>query len=244
MKTTHQRHGGTMATLPHVDPDHKWSKTDILAVQSALRQTCGSIDFEPLPERWQRSIIDEIEAAMEHAWCDCESAAQCTDVAVAMNPVESPDPWGDQSFYYLRKYFIAGEETCAGSTTVAQRCNIAIHDAISGTARLMLQHRPDQQNAPRRQPGGNTDRRHHSHRFRQSRGRLVVSAMTISATRSAAVSWRGMILDSSLRTIIDRPTRCVIRLSISGGPGHQDNNQMASCIITVQSARSKYPRPS
>jgi hypothetical protein len=121
-----------LAALPHVGPNHKWSKTDILAVQSALRQTCGSIDFQTLPERWKRSIIDEIEAAMGHVWCDCESTVQCADVAVAVSPVESPDPWGDQSFYYLRKYFIAGEETCAGSTTVAQRCNIAIHDAING----------------------------------------------------------------------------------------------------------------
>ena len=52
-----------LAPLSHVGPNHLWSKTDILEVQSVLRQTCSSIDFEPLPDKWKRSIIVEIEAA-------------------------------------------------------------------------------------------------------------------------------------------------------------------------------------
>lgn len=29
-------------------------------------------EFDPIPDLWKKSIIDNIEAQLENAWCDCD----------------------------------------------------------------------------------------------------------------------------------------------------------------------------
>ena len=71
--------------IPHVGPDHKWSKADIQEVHDKLCQTCDDISFEPIPTRWKTSIITEIEDAMDEAWCECEEGPGifCTPEIIA-----------------------------------------------------------------------------------------------------------------------------------------------------------------
>jgi len=61
-----------LPTLDEVGPNHRWSKADIQEVQDALKATCEDISFDTIPELWKQSIIDEINEAIEQAWCDCE----------------------------------------------------------------------------------------------------------------------------------------------------------------------------
>jgi len=61
--------------LPPVDENHRWSKSDIAAVHSKLLETnCDQISFSAIPDNWSQSIIDEINAALPLAWCDCSDA--------------------------------------------------------------------------------------------------------------------------------------------------------------------------
>ena len=55
-----------------VDPSHIWTKNDIQAVQGALKGICSSISFSAVPDLWNQSIIDEINAALSTAWCGCK----------------------------------------------------------------------------------------------------------------------------------------------------------------------------
>jgi len=62
----------TLDPLEEVDENHIWSKNDIQVVQNALILTCVEIEFSDMPDKWKQSILDEIDTAMEQAWCHCE----------------------------------------------------------------------------------------------------------------------------------------------------------------------------
>jgi hypothetical protein len=63
--------------IPHVEPEHIWTKGDISTVQNALSQTCSEINFGTIPDLWKQSIIDEINSALGQAWCDCNDETEC-----------------------------------------------------------------------------------------------------------------------------------------------------------------------
>lgn len=58
--------------LAEVSDPHLWSEDDITAVRERLMETCPEISFSEPLELWRQSAIDEIEAEMQKAWCDCE----------------------------------------------------------------------------------------------------------------------------------------------------------------------------
>ena len=57
--------------LDEVDEGHVWTKSDIRDVQNKLKQTCADISFDDIPDKWLQSIIDDIKAAKDKAWCHC-----------------------------------------------------------------------------------------------------------------------------------------------------------------------------
>ncbi len=59
-------------TVPEVMAPHKWSKDDIELVRERLIETCDSISFSQPLRLWSRQVVDEIESAMNEAWCDCD----------------------------------------------------------------------------------------------------------------------------------------------------------------------------
>ena len=61
-----------IAPLPHVDPEHRWAKSDIRAMQDAIKETCPEITFNEIDPLWKQSTLDEINAKLADAWCDCE----------------------------------------------------------------------------------------------------------------------------------------------------------------------------
>lgn len=63
--------------VEHVGSSHIWTKRDIQGVEDAIAQTCPDISFDAIPELWQQSIIDDINAALDQAWCDCENEEEC-----------------------------------------------------------------------------------------------------------------------------------------------------------------------
>jgi hypothetical protein len=71
-----------LPTIDEVGENHRWSKGDIEEVQEALKATCPDIEFDTIPELWKQSIIDEINEAMEQAWCDCEDDDEPCDESV------------------------------------------------------------------------------------------------------------------------------------------------------------------
>lgn len=57
---------------------HRWAKSDIREVQDALKlMPTDCVQFGPIPDLWKTSIIEEIEAQLENAWCDCEDEICC-----------------------------------------------------------------------------------------------------------------------------------------------------------------------
>lgn len=52
---------------------HRWAKEDIQEVHDKMNEMPGDcFEFEPIPDLWKKSIIDNIEEQLENAWCDCE----------------------------------------------------------------------------------------------------------------------------------------------------------------------------
>lgn len=66
--------------LDEVDPNHIWSKDDITEVRDALMATCPSISFNAELRLWSQDVLDEIDAAIDQAWCDCED--DCDEDAI------------------------------------------------------------------------------------------------------------------------------------------------------------------
>lgn len=61
-----------LGTIPEVEDPHLWSVQDIEEVRNRLMEICGDNDFSTQTVKWKQDIVDEIEAAIEAGWCDCE----------------------------------------------------------------------------------------------------------------------------------------------------------------------------
>jgi len=67
-----------VAALSLVSPPHKWSASDIQAARAKLSEICSNNVFSaPSTGRWRRAIIDELEAAIDNGWCNCEEEERC-----------------------------------------------------------------------------------------------------------------------------------------------------------------------
>jgi hypothetical protein len=69
-------------TIDGPDPEHKWSKGDIIEVHDRLNTMPGDcFTFQPIPDKWKVSIIEGIEDQLSNAWCDCrdECLPQCSN---------------------------------------------------------------------------------------------------------------------------------------------------------------------
>lgn len=58
--------------IEHVGPNTIWKKSHIREVQEAIKATCDEIEFDPIPDKWKQSIVDEIQDKLGQAWCNCE----------------------------------------------------------------------------------------------------------------------------------------------------------------------------
>lgn len=64
--------------LPLVESPHKWSETDIAAARAKLNEICSNNVFSaPSAGRWLKAIIDELDAAIDNGWCNCEEEGRC-----------------------------------------------------------------------------------------------------------------------------------------------------------------------
>jgi hypothetical protein len=66
--------GGCQAIEPleEVPESHRWSRADIRAAQDKLREICSENEFGEIPRLWKQSIVDELQAAIERGWCNCD----------------------------------------------------------------------------------------------------------------------------------------------------------------------------
>jgi len=67
----------TLVTAPH-----RWSKTDVTQVQTTLKAICSNNTFSTIPDKWQQSILDEINTALAVGWCNC--GCHCKNVKPAV----------------------------------------------------------------------------------------------------------------------------------------------------------------
>lgn len=71
-----------IAQLPLVTSPHKWTVQDITAAQNKLKEICSDNTFTtPVPGapggKWRKLYIDELEAAIDNGWCNCEPPIPC-----------------------------------------------------------------------------------------------------------------------------------------------------------------------
>jgi len=68
-----------IAQVPLVTAPHKWSVQDIAAAQDKLREICSDNNFTtPSPsDKWRKLYIDELDAAIDNGWCNCEPPIPC-----------------------------------------------------------------------------------------------------------------------------------------------------------------------
>ncbi len=60
--------------LEEVDECHRWAKSDIEDVHTALVEVCEDNSFEDVPDLWSQAMIDEIQAAIDEGAC-CEGGS-------------------------------------------------------------------------------------------------------------------------------------------------------------------------
>lgn len=82
-----------------------WEVKDVEEVRDKLIETCPDIEFKAELEIWRPDIIDEIEKAMEQAWCNCTggdkeneygpfTVEDVEELHVLYTYVASPHCWG------------------------------------------------------------------------------------------------------------------------------------------------------
>ena len=72
--------------IPLTQNPHKWSKSDIQEVQDKLREICDDNEFDPIPDTWKQSVIDEFVAAIDAGAC----CGLCNaDGTLAFEPLET-----------------------------------------------------------------------------------------------------------------------------------------------------------
>jgi hypothetical protein len=64
--------------LPLVTAPHRWSAADIAAARGKLVEICSNNVFNvPSTGKWLKAIIDELDAAIDDGWCDCQPHEPC-----------------------------------------------------------------------------------------------------------------------------------------------------------------------
>lgn len=67
-----------IAPIDPPDPMHRWAKSDIREVHDKLNEIpTDCFTFQPIPDLWKVSIIDDIEDQLANAWCDCTGEVCC-----------------------------------------------------------------------------------------------------------------------------------------------------------------------
>jgi hypothetical protein len=69
-------------TIDGPEEEHKWSKTDITEVHDRLNTMPGNcFTFQPIPDKWKVSIVEDIEDQLSNAWCECDEdcVAECSN---------------------------------------------------------------------------------------------------------------------------------------------------------------------
>jgi hypothetical protein len=68
-----------IAQLPLVTAPHKWSVQDITAAQNKLKEICSENTFTTAVPggKWRKLYIDELDAAIDNGWCNCEPQLPC-----------------------------------------------------------------------------------------------------------------------------------------------------------------------
>lgn len=67
---------------PIATPDecHRWGKSDIREVHNKLDEMpTDCFTFQPIPDLWKISIIEDIENQLSESWCDCDEEQCCYD---------------------------------------------------------------------------------------------------------------------------------------------------------------------
>lgn len=64
--------------IEEVGPNHIWAVSDVEEVQDKLKEMCPEVQFTDPLILWTQNLIDEIEEAIDQAWCDCEN--NCADL--------------------------------------------------------------------------------------------------------------------------------------------------------------------
>jgi hypothetical protein len=78
--------------LPLVEAPHRWSETDIAAAREKLNEICSNNVFDaPSTGKWLQAIIDELDAAVDNGWCNCEPTIPCCVPAHTLHGV--PAGW-------------------------------------------------------------------------------------------------------------------------------------------------------
>lgn len=71
-----------VAELPLVTAPHKWTVQDIAAAQDKLKEICSENTFTTAAPgapggKWRKLYIDELDAAIDNGWCNCEPQLPC-----------------------------------------------------------------------------------------------------------------------------------------------------------------------
>jgi len=71
-----------VAPLSLITAPHKWSAEDITAAQDTLKEICSDNTFTTPTagapgSKWRKLYIDELEAAIDNGWCNCEPELPC-----------------------------------------------------------------------------------------------------------------------------------------------------------------------
>lgn len=81
-----------VAPLQQVTDPHLWSKTDIQQVQQTLQNICSSDTFDsPIPDLWKQKTIDDILAAIQNGWCNCQQLSEVAYQVVKIHGCEKYD---------------------------------------------------------------------------------------------------------------------------------------------------------
>lgn len=80
------------------DVMHLWSKLDIQEVHDKLNEMPRDcFEFEPIPDLWRVSIIEDIETQLSQSWCDCDSEEICCEPCPSAGGDEETTLQSDES---------------------------------------------------------------------------------------------------------------------------------------------------
>lgn len=103
--------------IDEVEADHIWTIGDIEEVQDALKETCPDIEFPGELVYWSKTTLDEIDEAIDQAWCDCEPDEPCTPVEMS---------FGLGAFNWELVLASMSADKCCGATINSAPCAICV----------------------------------------------------------------------------------------------------------------------